>query len=192
MKKIVISSIVYLTIISCSKSNEEKIFTDFKTAEIQKTLKTTPKELNFEIESIAKVKVIKALDSTNYLHKQLIKGYYGANIIGGDTLSYNYVIKEIEKTIALTQEIIILRAKTGRSNDQDREYRDEMSKQKVFFEVLRAKSEKYSKNKNEVLSTEYQVKYSIDNPFLKIKQKLNSQIYSNKENTKIIREIKNK
>ena len=192
MKKYLLFSILCLLIVSCSKSKEEQMFTDFMTAETQKIFKTTPKELNFKIESIVKIKNIKASDSINYWHNQLIKAF-PVSKAEQDTLSYDYAIMQIEKSIALTQEIILLRAKAGRSfeNYKDREYRNEMSKQKVSLEVLRSENEKYSQNKNEILSTEYTVKYSINNPLLKIQQNFVSRIYSNKENSKIIKEVKN-
>lgn len=191
-KNTLVLFVVGFLITSCGKSNEEKLFTEFKSKELQTSLKTTPDELNFKIESIEEVKEIKASDSIKYLHDKLVE-VFKTEEKEKDTLTYDFAIKEVDKLINATQELILLRAKAGRSyeNYESKEQRDELIKQKVYLGAWKQESENYSKNKKEVLAKEYKVKYVIDNPLLKIKQNISSQIFSNKDNTKIIKEIIN-
>lgn len=192
MKKILLLAFLTLVIASCGKSKEESMFSDFKALEIKDALKTTPEELNFNIESIEKVKDIKASDSIIYLHNKLLETYKATDE-ENKKLTFDYAIKQIDTIISSTQELILLRIKGGRDyeNYESKNQRDEYIEKKVYLESWKMQTDRYSKNKDEVLSTEYKVMYTIDNPILKIKQNFTSQIYSNKENTKIIREIKN-
>jgi hypothetical protein len=191
MKRTSILFLFSLAIISCGKNKEEKMFTEFKAKELQEALKTTPEELNFKIESITKTKEIKASDSIKYLHSKLLETYKGAeeekNII-----TYDYAIKQIDTLITSIQELISLNTQAGKSyeNYDFKDERDNWIKKKTNLEAWKNETEEYSKNKNKILSVEYTVKYAIDNPLLKIKQNFTSQIYSNRENAKIINEIK--
>ena len=191
MKKITLLAALCLTIISCNKSNEEKMFIDFKTAEIQKTLKTTPNELNFKIESIEKVKVIKASDSIQFLKKKLSEIYQATG--EEEKLTYDYAIKQVDTLISSVQGLIELRVKGGRSyeNYEDIEFRNKWIQKKSELEYWKARYDNYSKNKDKILSTEFKVNYTINNPILKINQNFISQIYSDNDNKKIIKEIKN-
>ncbi|OCB76146.1 hypothetical protein [Flavobacterium crassostreae] len=191
-KKTLAVFVVGFLIVSCGKSNEEKLFTEFKSKELQTSLKTTPEELNFKIELIEEVKEIKASDSIKYLHDKLVE-VFKPEENEKDTLTYDFAIKEVDKLITLTQELILLRAKAGRSyeNYESKEQRNELIKQKVYLESWKRESENYSKNSKEILAKEYAVKYFIDNPLLKVKQNISSKVFSNKDNTKIVKEIIN-
>ena len=167
------------------------MFADFKTVEIQKTLKTTPEELNFEIESNIKVKDIKASDSIQYLKKKLSEIYKATG--EEEKLTFDYAIKQADTLISSVQDLIELRIQAGKSyeNYEDLEFRNKWIEKKSELEYWKSRYDSYTKNKDKILSAEYKVKYMIDNPLLKIKQNFVSKIYSDQENTKIIQEIKN-
>lgn len=189
MKKIVLLSLLGFCV-SCNDSKEEEIFKEFKTKQIKKTFSTTADELSFKVLSIDKTKDILAVDSIKIIRDSLHQ-YVKTADKEKDTLTFDYAIKEYDNLINITQELILLRIKGGRAyeNYESKEQRNEYIKHKVNLESLKTLNDEYSKNKNEILSTEYKVKYSIQNPILKVNQTFESKIYSDRKNSKIIQEV---
>ncbi|WCM42703.1 hypothetical protein MG290_03215 [Flavobacterium sp. CBA20B-1] len=189
MKKIVLLSLFGICL-SCNDSQEKEIFKEFKAKQIKEKFSTTPDELNFEILSIEKTKDIIAKDSIKIIRDSLHEYIKSADKVK-DTLTFEYAIKEYENLINITQEIILLRIRSGREyeNYEDEEQRNTFIKNKVNLEALKSLNDEYLKNINEVLSTEYKAKYSIQNPVLKVKQTFDSKIYSDRKKSKIILEV---
>lgn len=189
MKKIVLVALLSFCV-SCNDSQEEEIFKEFKSKQIKDTFSTTADELNFKIVSIDKTRDILALDSIKIIRDSLHE-YFKTADKEKDTLTFDYAIKEYDNLINITQELILLRIKGGREyeNYESKEKRNEFIKHKVILESLKNSHDQYSKNKKELLSTEYKVKYSIENPVLKVNQTFESKIYSDRKNSKIIQEV---
>lgn len=191
MKKIILF-VVVLTFLSCGKSNEEQMLYDYNSKNVKEMFKTNLEELKFKINSIEKIGEVKASDSINIFKNELAKCWFGEKYIQKerDTLSYDYVIKEIKKLNDTYQEIILNNIKLDEeySNYEYTEKRNKGIEALVNVESWKNEANSYSKKPNEVLSVKYKASYSLINPVLKIKQDFDKIYYTNSKKTKFIKE----
>ncbi|PKB15204.1 hypothetical protein [Flavobacterium sp. 5] len=187
MKKISTLLICSLITISCSKNKEEEMLHEYQKEKVTK-INFNIDDLDFDIKSLTKLNDIKAKDSMTYFKNKLTDYYKVANS-EKDTLSFNYVITELDNLANSYQELILLRAKAGKSylNYEDKENRNKAIKEKVYVESWKDQYEKYEKQPELVLSTKYKANYTILNPMLNnAKQTFEKYFYTNSNQTKFI------
>lgn len=189
MKKIVFIFLIVLTF-SCGNSKEKQMLYDFQSASIKQLFSTSLEELDFKINSIEKIGEVTSSDSIKILKEELDLFWLGKNATQKekDTLSYEYVSKELNKKTDAYQKIIVnnLYLGEGYKNDKYQEKMDKNIEASVYADYWKIKSDLYSKNPDSVLCIKYKASYSLTNPLLKIKQTQNSIYYTNASQTKFI------
>ncbi|RTY88104.1 hypothetical protein [Flavobacterium sp. RSP15] len=172
------------------KSNEEQMLYDYKSKSIKQLFSTSLEELDFEINSIEKIGGVKSSDSIKILKDKLVLAWLGKDAVltEKDTLTFNYVIKELNKLTNTYQEIILgnIRNDEEYKNYEYKEKRNENIKISVYAGAWKSKFDLYSKNPDSIISTKYKVSYSLTNPLLKIKQTHDEIYFTNADQTKFI------
>ncbi|WP_145993543.1 hypothetical protein [Tenacibaculum dicentrarchi] len=193
MKKITLLLLTIMTI-SCGNNKEEQMLYDYQSKGIKKMFNTNLKELDFKINSVEKVLDIKSSDSLIFFKNKLSILWLGKNADQKkkDTLTFEYVIKELDTLVNTYQSIIISNIRLGNKykNYEYKEKRNKYIDSKVNAESWKRKSELYSKNPDSILSNKYKANYSITNPILKVKQTFDKFYYTNATQTKFIFEEK--
>jgi len=193
MKTITLFLLTILTI-SCGNNKEEQMLYDFQSNNIKEILNTDLKELDFKINSIEKIGEIKSSDSLLFLKNKLALLWFGddATEKEKDTLSYDFVIKELDSSINYYNSIILSGIKVGnefmnydeykdkRDNATDAKYKTMMWKYKAIF---------YSEKPDSILSVKYKANYSIMNPMLNVKQTFDKIYYTDASRMKFIKEV---
>jgi hypothetical protein len=189
MKKITLLLIATTLILSCTKNKEEQILYEYQKQKLA-NINFNINDLDFNIESLTKINEIKSKDSMAFFKNKLIT-YYKTSDKEKETITFDYVIKQLDTLINSYQELILLRAKAGNSylNYEDKESRNKFIEEKVHVESWKAQYNEYNKNPELILSTKYQAKYTILNPLMgNAKQTFEKYFYTNANQTKFIKE----
>lgn len=164
------------------------------------------KDLDFKILKVEKLSDITAADSMKYLKFEFAK-FWTKNPEQSlvDTLSFEYVKNVVSKQIArqdtlqkLYQEAVLsaikndnysfeldYKIKRDKAIDEKYNYKEMLSN----IEDIENRYNELSKNPVSILSTKYRAVYSLKNPMLgNTKQTFDKFFYTNKEQTKFIRE----
>lgn len=187
MKKISTLLICAIITMSCSKNKEEQMLYDYQKEKLSQ-LNFNIEDLDFDIKSVSKTNDITSKDSMAYF-KNKLTDYYVVPNNQKDTLSFDFVINDLDNLVNSYQELILLRAKGGNSylNYEDKEKRNQAIKEKVYVESWKSEYEKYEKNPEKVLSVKYKANYTILNPLLNnAKQTFEKYFYTNLDQTKFI------
>ncbi|WP_271335285.1 hypothetical protein [Flavobacterium azizsancarii] len=188
MKKITLLLGIFL-IASCSKSKEEKMLYEYQKAKAT-SINFNINDLDFNIKSLDKLNDVKAKDSMAFFKNKLIE-YYKTTDKEKETVSFEYVINQLDTLINSYQKLILLRAKGGRSylNYEDKENRNKFIKEKVYVESWKEQYDKYSKNPEVILSSKYKANYTILNPVMNnAKQTFEKFFFTNSSQTKFVEE----
>ncbi|MFH6957760.1 hypothetical protein ACHRV1_10155 [Flavobacterium aquidurense] len=178
-----------LLIASCGKSKEEKMLYEYQKAKAR-SINFNIDDLNFNIKSLDKLNDIKAKDSMAFFQNKLVE-YYKTTDKEKEAISFEYVISQLDTLINSYQELILLRAKAGKSylNYDDKENRNKFIKEKVYVENWKEQYDKYKKNPEVVLSSKYKANYTILNPVMNnAKQTFEKFFFTNSSQTQFIGE----
>ncbi|OXA66842.1 hypothetical protein B0A67_22925 [Flavobacterium aquidurense] len=178
-----------LLIASCGKSKEEKMLYDYQKAKAR-SINFNIDDLDFNIKSLDKLNDIKAKDSMAFFQNKLVE-YYKTTDKEKEAISFEYVISQLDTLINSYQELILLRAKAGKSylNYDDKENRNKFIKEKVYVENWKEQYDKYKKNPEVVLSSKYKANYTILNPVMNnAKQTFEKFFFTNSSQTQFIGE----
>lgn len=178
-----------LLIASCGKSKEEKMLYDYQKEKIR-SINFNIDDLDFNIKSLDKLNDIKAKDSMAFFQNKLVE-YYKTTDKEKEAISFEYVISQLDTLINSYQELILLRAKAGKSylNYEDKENRNKFIKEKVYVENWKEQYDKYKKNPEVVLSSKYKANYTILNPVMNnAKQTFEKFFFTNSSQTQFIGE----
>ena len=194
-KNISVQNLLFISVLllicnACSSADKQQTFLKFKTQELQQKHGKSAEELNFHLESIEKIREITAADSIQYFDNQLIKLYKSKNK-NSQIISFEDAIIQLESQIIEIQESIIIRIQQDRrSKIYDLEQqKDQLLTDKQTLENWKSQRDNYSKDSDEVLSVEYSVVFSYKNPLSNQQQNYRSLIYTDSEETRIIREV---
>lgn len=192
MKKTILILLTF-SLIACGKSKEEQMLYDFKAKSIKELFNSTPKDLNFKINSIKFDRNVIAKDSAKHYKDKLSIAWFGKNPNKeqSDTLTFKFVIQELESMINIYQEMIISNIKLDRDykNYEYKKNRDETIESKAEIMIMKMYYDDYIKTPDSILCKKYLSNYSLNNPSLNnVKQTFDRYLYSNKDDSKIIAE----
>lgn len=175
---------------ACSNDDKQQIFVNYKTQELQEKHGKSAEELNFQLESVEKIRKIIAADSVQYFDNQLVKLYKSKNK-NSQIISFEDAITQLESQIIEIQESIIVRIQHDRrSHIYDLEQqKDQLLTDKQTLENWKSQRDNYSKDSDQVLSVEYSIVFSYKDPISNQQQICRSLIYTDSEETRIIREV---
>lgn len=188
MKKLALLLGIFLAA-SCGKSKEEKMLYEYQKAKAT-SINFNIDDLDFNIKSLDKLNDIKAKDSMAFFQNKLVE-YYKTTDKEKEAISFEYVISQLDTLINSYQELILLRAKAGKSylNFEDKENRNKFIKEKVYVENWKEQYDKYKKNPEVVLSSKYKANYTILNPIMNnAKQTFEKFFFTNSNQTQFIGE----
>lgn len=182
-----------MILVSCGKSKGEQMLYDYQQESVKSGLNMNVEDLELEIKEVKEVEQITAADSAKVYKEKLVHLWLGedANREEADTLTYEYVITELDTLKNRYQEIILANIRADRSyaNYEWKEKRDNMIdaySDAVFWKMV---NDAYLKKPDSVLSVKYQGTYSIKNPLLNNnKQTFDKYFYSDPKNEKFIKE----
>jgi len=193
MKRILVLLVIILTI-SCGKNKESQMLYDYHSKTIKQMYSTNLEELDFEVNSIEKIGEVKISDSIKILKDKLVGLWLGddATKEEKDTISFDYVIKELNNLTNTYQQIILTNIKLDEDykNYEYEQKRDKNILTSVYAEDLKRKYDLFSKKRDSMLSVKYKASYSLTNPLLRIKQTHNNIYYTNADQTKFINDEK--
>lgn len=205
MKKITLLLLGATIMVSCGKNKGEQMLYDYQQKNVS-ALNFDLKDLDFKIQKVEKLSDITAADSMKHLKFEFAE-YWTKNPEQSlvDTLSFDYVKNVVNKSIAhqdtlqkLYQEAVLTaikiddysyelesKRKRDKAIDEMYDYKETLSK----IEQIENRYNELSKNPETILSTKYKAAYSLKNPILgNTKQTFDKIFYTNKEQTKFIRE----
>ena len=187
MKNLVLLLAVLL--ISCGRSNEEQMFFDFMDNVSMKNVNKSVKDLNFKIISLKKVGVIVAKDSMDILEAQL--DFLKSNMQERTAL----IIKDLDSIKAYEEKKNKTSSEQIKANFQKavddtqklietrREYLDE---HELMYKKIVSNIKMLKQDPSLVVSTKYEVSYSMDDPDTNLTATFKSDAYTNAENSKFL------
>ena len=185
-----------LIVLSCGNSKEEQMLTDYVSKGI-KNFNINITDTDFKIKSVVKITDIQSNDSLDYVteyfqKKKLEKiNYFKENIAQTQDL-LKYDEEQLEKeTYENIKNIYLERIEEKKiSIESYGKYIDLYNGdcKGTFLELVLIKINAYKKNPDSILSTKYQVKYSMTNPLLNIKQTFDKVLYTDSGQIKFIKE----
>lgn len=193
MKKLLLISITTLLLTSCGKSKEEQMLYDYQANNAKEGLNMNVEDLNLEIEEVKKVKEIKASDSIKFYKDKLSVLWNGddASEKERDTLSYDFVITQLDTLKSRYQQMIILNIKADKAyeNYEWESKRDNAIDAYVDAASWKSVNDAYLKDPDSILSIKYKASYSINNPMLNnAKQSFSKFYYTDASNEEFIKE----
>lgn len=187
MKKVLFLLVVI--IIACDRNNEEKMFYNFMDVLMTDSINKSVEDINFKIISIKKVGNVRAQDSIDLLNVQ--RTFLEENMKERTSLIIDDLkrIKEFEEKIneASSAEIKsnfqLAIDETQALIDSRREIldNDELLYKKLLKYLIELKQ-----NTAQVVSTKYEVSYSIDDSITKTPVTIVSEAFTNADNTKFV------
>jgi len=190
MKKLLLLTAISFLLFSCGKSHEEEMLYNYQKDKMKKNINMDIDDLDFEISEIKKIEEIKASDSAKIYKEKLMTLWYSDNV-RNDTLSYDFVLTELDTLKNRYQQIILANIKSDRAyeNYDWKDKRDQMIDAIYDVKDWKESNDKYVENPDMVLSTKYEASYSINNPMLNnSKQSFSKLYYSDSNNKKFIKE----
>ncbi len=198
MKKVIYLAVIALsfTFVSCGYNKEEKMLHDYVQKGMMKTFNVEISELDFKINNIKKIGVVKASDSMNILKVELAtlwKSNPSQELI--DTLSFKFVKNVLSKSIKVQDtlykgyhDLVLLSIKSDNYIDKykykqkrEKAMKNKLESERGLLKVenIEKKYKIYSKKPDSILQTKYEGVYSIVNPVLKVKQTFDKTFYTN-------------
>ncbi|MDA8956158.1 hypothetical protein N9H19_00875 [Flavobacteriales bacterium] len=174
---------------SCGYNREEQMLYDFENQVNLDLFSADLKEFNFEIISTSMEEIITCEDSANYFLEIFVDANKIENV---EVVNKNYVdslLNEYDLIIAKGDEYIalfdVLNVKPKEYNEvvNNNKYLKKIKKSTIYF---KENYFNYKSRGEEKLSTRYNCKFKVDNPFLKISQTHNKNYYTNSIGNKFI------
>lgn len=193
MKKTLLIVGMAIAAASCGKSKGEQLLYDYQKASVKSNLNMDLEDLAFEIKEVKEVEQITAADSAAFYKKKLGVLWIGedAPTEEVDTLSYGYVIRELDTLVNRYQQLILLNIQLDQEykNYELKRERDQMIEARADAMVWQMFNDSYQKKPDSILSFKYQGTYSMNNPLLNNnKQTFDKYFFSDPENEKFIAE----
>jgi len=193
MKRLLLTIAITALLASCGKSEGEQMLYDYQKDNVKSGLNMDLEDLAFEIKEVKEVDKITAADSVNFYRNKLAELWLGEgyDTKEADTLTYEYVITELDSLEKGYQKLILLNIELGQEykNYALKDKRDQASDWHLNALTWKMYNDTYQKRPDSILSTKYQAQYSINNPMLNNnKQTFDKYFYTNSENSKIIEE----
>ncbi|MBW2961309.1 hypothetical protein [Mesonia aestuariivivens] len=193
MKKLLLIATISTLLISCGRSHEEELLYNYQKDKIKENINMNIDDLNFEISEINKVEEITAKDSLKFYRDKLVNLWLGEDAEKNkkDTLTYDYVLGQLDTLRSRYQGIVLANIKADRAyeNYEWEKKRDQMIDAIYDVKIWKNKSDSYQKSPEKVVSTKYKASYSINNPMLNdSKQTFDKFYYTNTEDNKFIKE----
>jgi len=188
MKKAVLIFVIFF--ISCGKSAEEQMFYDFMDALTTESVGKSIKDLNFKILSLKKTGVVTAKDSITILEEKRL--FLEGNMQERTSLIINDLktIKELEEKIDNTPSAELksnYQAEIDKIKSTIDSRREILDNHESSFKKILADIKRLEKDSTLIVSTKYEVSYSMENPSTKDgAASILSEAYTNAENSKFV------
>ena len=191
MKKLsLLLTVIFMA--SCGRSHEEQLLYEYQQDNFKSSINVDVEDLNLQIHSIEKVEEIRASDSME-IYRDKLANLWSPDLLPEekDTLTYRFVIRELDTLQKQYQELILgnIRLNREHRNYELKRTRDQVAEahtDAIFWNMVDGI---YSKNPDSILSIKYKASYSVNNPMLNnTKQTFDKYFYSNSENSKLIKE----
>lgn len=188
MKKV----LLLLLIISCGRNNEEQMFYDFMDDLSIKNVNMSLKDLDFEIISLNKVGKLIASDSIDILENELsdLKKTLDEDKVYIEEHLKKKEDTELENSKTNNLELQNLYKKMLDLVQEQIDIKSEYSeKRQLSFDKTSARLTELKANPNQVISTKYEITYSMHMPDTDIRNTFKGFAYTNSDNSKFIRVI---
>lgn len=188
MKKLLLL-LLCLVVFSCGKSKEEQMHFDYEDQVIRDYLNVSATDLNYKLISLNEVRKIKGSDSALFFLNKFRKKYKAAYDFELTPVYFDSLINIYSQGSIACGNLAKLYLESNYSKYS--ENRDKQVKYKSWSDdvtLLKNNYDNYSKVSDTLISSEYLIKYSIDNPILNnLKQTHEKYYYTDAAGSKFVR-----
>lgn len=183
MKKLLLTITIASFLISCSKSPVEETILKY-----EQTIDGTFTDLKMKIESLEQTGTITVDDSLKLLNKELNVIWFGSDATPQDTLTFKYVLAEMDSSLILQKQLVDLYKDAGEllKEFDANEKLDSFKEMYNNASTLSQLNDKYkSLSKETTLSNKYECTYKIHNPFLDAEQTISKRYIISPDGMKV-------